>query len=284
MVDVTERLLQRISEVSKMIGLKGTRKMKKPILISISGLLVVGGIVFCIVKKPFNQHASADPLTNPTQIEQMVEDEHQDTEASDDVSGNATQEFTESTQESSTESSTQENNTESTNQEETQDNTVSYHTETQTIHPEAETHTERQLVKEAWDETVVDQAAWDETVVDKAAWDETVTTYTTETQTIHHDGDYMCGDCGAHFTNWQDANNHCVSNEHFSGYDGTDPWDETITVQVPHTEVVHHEAVTRVVHHDAVTHVVHHDAEYKTVTVVDREAWDEEVEVQVPNN
>jgi len=222
------------------------------------------------------QQASADPLTQPTtQIEQMVEDEHQDTEASGDVSENATQESTESTQESTTESSTQDEN---------QNNTVSYHTETQTVHHDAITHTEQQLVRAAWDETVVDQAAWDETVVDKAAWDETITTYTNETQTIHHDGDYMCGDCGAHFTNWQDANNHCVNNEHFSGYDGTDPWDETVTVQVPHTEVVHHDAVTRVVHHDAVTHVVHHEAEYKTVTVVDKEAWDEEVEVQVPNN
>jgi hypothetical protein len=52
-------------------------------------------------------------------------------------------------------------------------------------------------------------------------------------------------------------------------------WDERgyyEDVQVPYT-----------IHHDAVTHVVHHKAEYKTVTVVDREAYDEEVEVQVPD-
>lgn len=254
--------------------------MKKNLIVTIT---VVTAISLGILTGCGAHNLSNDPLTNPTQIEQMVEDEHQETEASGDVSGNATQdatqETTESTHESSTESSTQEET-----QDENQDNTVSYHTETQTVHHDAVTHTEQQLVRAAWDETVVDQAAWDETVVDRTAWDETVTTYTNETQTIHHDGDFMCGDCGAHFTNWQDANNHCLNNEHFSGYDGTDSWDETVTVQVPHTEVVHHDAVTRVVHHDAVTHVVHHDAEYKTVTVVDKEAWDEEVEVQVPNN
>ena len=229
------------------------------------------------------QQASADPLTQPTtQIEQMVEDERQDTEASGDVSENGNQETTQESTESTQESSTQEET-----QNENQDNTVSYHTETQTIHHDAVTHTEQQLVRAAWDETVVDQAAWDETVVDKAAWDETVTTYTTETQTIHHKGQdcETCRDCGAQFTDHGAALSHIDSTDH-SGLvsDTTDGWDETVTVQVPHTEVVHHDAVTHVVHHDAVTHVVHHDAEYKTVTVVDREAWDETVYVQVPNN
>ena len=224
------------------------------------------------------QQANADPLTQPTtQIEQMVEDEHQENEASGDVSGNATQETTESTQESSTESSTQEET-----QDENQDNIVSYHTETQIVHHDAVTHTEQQLVREAWDETVVDQAAWDETV----------TTYTSEPQVVHHDAETRteslycetCRDCGAHFTDHGAAIAHIRECEHMSGLvsDATevtvvvrDAWDETVYVQVPHTEVVHH---------DAVTHVVHHEAEYKTVTVVDREAWDEEVEVQVPNN
>ena len=43
------------------------------------------------------------------------------------------------------------------------------------------------------------------------------------------------------------------------------------------TKTVHHDAVTKVVHHDAVTKVVHHDAVTKTVTVTDKEAWDEPV-------
>ena len=40
-----------------------------------------------------------------------------------------------------------------------------------------------------------------------------------------------------------------------------DAWDETVYVQVPHTDIVHH---------DAITHV-------ETKTVVDKEAYDEQV-------
>ena len=63
----------------------------------------------------------------------------------------------------------------------------------------------------------------------------TVTEYTTETQTVHHDGEWICSDCGATFTTWQAASNHCMEKEHFSGYDGNDGWDETVEVQVPYT-------------------------------------------------
>ena len=75
------------------------------------------------------------------------------------------------------------------------------------------------------------------------------TTYTTETQTIETDG-YLCDD-GAFFTDEIAANEYCY--EHLLGYCS---WTkrETVTVQVPHT-----------------------------TTVVDKPAWDEEVEGQVPH-
>ncbi len=79
---------------------------------------------------------------------------------------------------------------------------------------------------------------------------ETQTTYTTETQTIHHDGDYWCNTCGAHFSSAAEASAHCDSdiNCYMNGYSGNGGWDETVTVQVPHTE---------------------------TVTITDKAAWDE---------
>ena len=63
-------------------------------------------------------------------------------------------------------------------------------------------------------------------------------------------------------------NDHAKSNFHTSGYvnDSWDEpgWDETVTVQVPHTETVV-------------------DQEAWDETVVDTPAWDETVEVQVPH-
>ena len=65
----------------------------------------------------------------------------------------------------------------------------------------------------------------------------TVTEYTTETQTVHHDGCYVCCNCGATFTSGAAAKAHCESNiDCFgAGYEGSPGWDETVEVQVPYT-------------------------------------------------
>lgn len=220
------------------------------------------------------QHASADPLTNPTQIEQMVEDEHQDTEASGDVSENGNQEATQETSSGQQELQNQdedpiENNDNKPNTETTdatpsteQAHVHTWVTETRyrTVHHDAVTHTEQV------------------TVIDQAAWDETVTTYTSEPQVVHHDAETRtetsycetCCDCGASFTDHGAAIAHLRDCDHMSGLvsDSTevtvvvrDAWDETVYVQVPHTETVHH---------DAITHV-------ETKTVVDKEAYDEQI-------
>ncbi len=197
-------------------------------------------------------------------------------ESSQEVSSESTQESQEKPEESTEETSNQDGvqslQDDSTQQEETWQSTEQAHTHTwvtetryRTVHHDAVTHTEQV------------------TIVDQAAWDETVTTYTTETQVIHHDaithtvhheGGWhgRCDDCGAEFDSWQAAEAHLEAADHnsYSGRstDGWDEevvdqpaWDETVEVQVPHTTTVHH---------DAVTHV-------ETKTVIDKEAYDEQV-------
>lgn len=68
------------------------------------------------------------------------------------------------------------------------------------------------------------------------------TTYTTETTTIHHDGEtcYRCCDCGTQFTDHAAAMAHWESSGHDSGFvsDTTAGWDEVVETQVPHTTTV----------------------------------------------
>ena len=70
----------------------------------------------------------------------------------------------------------------------------------------------------------------------------TKTTYTTETQTVHHDGSYRCRGCGATFNSESAVNSHIDNNMDCflsgAGYVGTPGWDETVTVQVPHTTTI----------------------------------------------
>jgi len=67
----------------------------------------------------------------------------------------------------------------------------------------------------------------------------TMTGYTTETTTVHHDGEYVCGCCGATFNSESAVNNHINnSTDCFlsgAGYSGSPGWDETVEVQVPYT-------------------------------------------------
>lgn len=132
--------------------------------------------------------------------------------------------------------------------------------------------TEQKLVKDAWDETVIDEPEkyqkvkvkdeWDEQVLVKDAWDEKVCIGEREIQ--NDTGEDVTGlgiewckahDCFIHML----GNGPCVSNNHL----------EKIY------ETKHHDAEYKTVHHDAEyttktipakTHTVHHDAEYKSVT------------------
>ena len=65
----------------------------------------------------------------------------------------------------------------------------------------------------------------------------TMTGYTTETQTVHHDGCYTCNSCGATFSSESDAIAHCTNSMscYTAGYSGSPGWDETVQTQVPYT-------------------------------------------------
>ena len=137
--------------------------------------------------------------------------------------------------------------------------------------------TEQKIVKDAWDETIVDEPektqkvkvkdAWDETkkVKVKDAWDEKV--YVGEKE-IHN----VTGEDMTHvdFLSWCEAHDCAI---HFLG-DGPCACDTHIEDIY---KTVHHDAeyTTKTIHHDAEyttktipakTHTVHHDAQYKSVT------------------
>ncbi len=137
--------------------------------------------------------------------------------------------------------------------------------------------TEQKVVKDAWDETIVDEPektqkvkvkdAWDETtkVKVKDAWDEKVYMYD---KAIHNvTGEDMTN---VDFLSWCEAHDCAI---HFLG-NGPCACD---THPEPVYKTVHHDAEykTKTIHHDAEyetrtipakTHTVHHDAEYKSVT------------------
>lgn len=137
--------------------------------------------------------------------------------------------------------------------------------------------TEQKLVKDAWDETIVDEPektqkvkvkdAWDETknVKVKDAWDEKV--YMGKKKIHNVTGEDMTN---VDFLSWCEAHDCAI---HFLG-DGPCACDVTIEDIY---ETVHHDAEykTKTIHHDAEyttktipakTHTVHHDAQYKSVT------------------
>ena len=136
--------------------------------------------------------------------------------------------------------------------------------------------TEQKVVKDAWDETIIDEPkktqkvkvkdAWDETknVKVKDAWDEKVLNGYRDIQNdtgedVTNAGIEWCEahDCKIHFL----GNGPCVSD----------------CTSTPIYKTVHHDAeyTTKTIHHDAEyttktipakTHTVHHDAQYKSVT------------------
>lgn len=133
--------------------------------------------------------------------------------------------------------------------------------------------TEQKVVKDAWDETIIDEPektqkvkvkdAWDERVCVKDAWDEQV--YMGDHMIHNITGEDMSNvyyldwckehDCPIHFL----GNGMCACDTHSE----------------PIYKTVHHDATYKTVHHDAEystktipakTHTVHHDALYKSVT------------------
>ncbi len=129
---------------------------------------------------------------------------------------------------------------------------------TNTVHHDA-------TYKTVW---VQDSAAWDETVVTKDAWDENVLVQDAYDEYDEPQLEWcsVCNECGHVFRAGEDVNEHmaagCWSSWH-------DEW-----VQVG---TIHHDAVYNTVHHDAETTTVHHEATGHNETVVDQEAWDENV-------
>lgn len=134
--------------------------------------------------------------------------------------------------------------------------------------------TEQKLVKDAWDETVVDEPektqkvkvkdAWDEQVLVKDAWDEKVCIGEREIQ----------NDTGEDVTDVTNPREWCRQHNCAQCFLGDGPciYDNTLT---PIYKTVHHDAEYKTVRHKAEyttktipakTHTVHHDAEYKSVT------------------
>ena len=163
------------------------------------------------------------------------------------------------------EATTEQTQTPSTEQTPSQETTTSTETEQQHTHTWVTETRYRTVHHDAVYEnkTIIDQAAWDEKVVDQAAWDETVTAYTIETQYIEMCHCNHCGYCGT-FDQIQAHMNSDIN----CAFAGFDTYYDTVTEQVPHTETVHHDAVTHIVHHDAVTHVE---------KVLVKDAYDEQV-------
>ena len=214
---------------------------------------------------------------NSTTVEQTID-------MTDEATTTDTQEATQESSEVSTEATTEQTElqnqdkdpTEATTQQTTQETTQSSNNTTQPT--TTQTPTTEQAHVHTWvtetyytteTQTVHHDAVTHVVHHDAVTHQETVTTYTTETTTVHHDGSCRCCGCGATFTNSADAGAHCDNGSdvcYGSGYVGIPGWDETVEVQVPHTETVT---------------VVDQAAWDETVT--DSPAWDETVEVQVPH-
>ena len=137
--------------------------------------------------------------------------------------------------------------------------------------------TEQKLIKDAWDETIVDtpektqkvkvKDAWDETkkVCTKEAYDEQV--YIGKRSIQNETGEDLTGVDRRAWCEAHDCNIHML---------GNGPCANDVTIK-PMYKTVHHDAeyTTKTIHHDAEyetrtipakTHTVHHDAQYESVT------------------
>ena len=121
------------------------------------------------------------------------------------------------------------------------------------------------VVKEAWDEKVVDKAAWTEKKLVKAAWTETVNhpaVTHVETQRVDSGRRYWVADDG---TKWYDhvaCADYCYDNGlAYSCFPIYEEKQVTVTDKAAWTETVNHEAEYQYVDHPATYKTVHHPAE-----------------------
>ena len=231
-------------------------EMKKKIIIISSiivCLLIVGGITFIAHNKTSEDKTSdvTESLEAETSTDADKESDVSTDKEKDDTSTNKKETNTVESDKKEDEKKTDDKTTE---EQKTEDKKTTENTES---------NSERTKKDEEHKHTWVTGYRTEEKVVhhDAVTHTETQTTYTTETQTIHHDatnGEYWCNACGAHFSSEAEAQAHqnsggngvnCIM-DGYSGHGGSAAWDETVTVQVPHTE---------------------------TVTIVDQAAWDETV-------
>lgn len=137
--------------------------------------------------------------------------------------------------------------------------------------------TEQKLVKDAWDETIVDEPEKTQKVKVKDAWDETKKVCTKEA----YDEQVLDGyrdiqnETGEDVTD-VDPYEWCKDHDCRDHFLGNGPCVSDCTA-TPVYKTVHHdtEYKTKTIHHDAEyttktipakTHTVHHDAEYKSIT------------------
>ena len=115
----------------------------------------------------------------------------------------------------------------------------------------------RVLVREAYEEEVIDVPARDESALVREAYDEPV---------FGQVSFVVCNTCGRSFPTADELFAHQAAT--MQGTEGEDgmhggyhvEWEETII------SYIHHEAVWETVHHDAETHTEHHPAEYRDET------------------
>ncbi len=198
---------------------------------------------------------SNDPLTNPTQIEQMVEE---------DGSSETTDATTQTSKKEEAPNETTQTDKENTC-EHTWETVTEYTTEIQLVHHDEET------------KTIVDKEAWDEEVKIQVPH---ITHHEAVTHVVHHEeqwgnieaSGFQC-DCGhfepVYYFDCPVCHGGTSSNGTIYGKI-SDAWDETVVDQTAYDETTY-TTETQIIHHEAQTH---------TETIA---AYDEEVEVQVPH-
>lgn len=121
------------------------------------------------------------------------------------------------------------------------------------------------VVKEAWDEKVVDKAAWTEKKLVKAAWTETVNhpaVTHVETQRVDSGRRYWVADDGTTFYDGEAAGAYSAKTGQFlTCYPIYEEKQVTVTDKAAWTETVNHEAEYQYVDHPATYKTVHHPAE-----------------------
>lgn len=133
--------------------------------------------------------------------------------------------------------------------------------------------TEQKVVKDAWDETIVDEPEKTQKVKVKDAWDEKVLVKDAYDEKVCIGERSIQNDTGEDLT-YVDGQKWCEEHDCHIHFLGDGPCAGNVTIK-PIYETKHHDAQYKTVHHEAEytyktipakTHTVHHDAQYKSVT------------------